>query len=501
MRFKSSNSAEKDIKDLVNRPENANRCGECGHTFPTWASVNLGVFLCGRCASVHRKVLSSEDQYAYSYVKSLTIDRWSHEDIEMLAHSGGNLRNRDFWNPKKVPFPYDGDQDRGRVEHWVRDKYVLGRFKYDEVRPEDFHNTNTMKDSHGDRYRSERGGSYGNNDDNRDNVGYGRPKSARQGEDYNSGRRSVSAGNRDYDNYGYGRSSGSRGDDYGRSRSKSYGDGRDAGYDNESRGRNDSNRQRSQSTSSKKKKPQITGRMAKDFEMSQYSRQLNELNNMGFTNVDNNAEALSLSNGDIGNAVALLDSYKQKKSKQEKKYGTSSNTSNAIDDYNPSLPNRPKRQQPKPAVFDGTDPEPATFDGTVQQYVDPATGIVYVDQNDYAMAMQQQQQQMPQIQVLQGQPLGFQTTGITVTQTGVPLAAQPLAVTQPGLTMGMQAPLNAAQTGFSQMEQQQVVQQQGSVDPYTQMLMQQQAQAQAQQYAQQQQQQYGQFPQQNFYMG
>lgn len=109
MRIRSRSSAgakgaERELKDLVSLPENGNRCGECGSAVPTWCSINLGVFLCGRCASVHRKVFSLRDDDAYSDVKSLSLDRWSERDLDDLSRSGGNKHNNELWNPKEFPF-------------------------------------------------------------------------------------------------------------------------------------------------------------------------------------------------------------------------------------------------------------------------------------------------------------------------------------------------------------------------------------------------------------
>jgi len=41
------------LRKLRAEPHNA-RCADCGRMNNTWASVNLGVFLCDRCADVHR---------------------------------------------------------------------------------------------------------------------------------------------------------------------------------------------------------------------------------------------------------------------------------------------------------------------------------------------------------------------------------------------------------------------------------------------------------------
>lgn len=45
---------------------------------PRWASYSLGVFLCIRCAGIHRKMGTH-----ISKVKSITMDQWTSEQIEV----------------------------------------------------------------------------------------------------------------------------------------------------------------------------------------------------------------------------------------------------------------------------------------------------------------------------------------------------------------------------------------------------------------------------------
>lgn len=46
---------------------------------PRWASWNLGVFLCIRCAGIHRKLGTH-----ISRVKSVNLDKWTDEQILVL---------------------------------------------------------------------------------------------------------------------------------------------------------------------------------------------------------------------------------------------------------------------------------------------------------------------------------------------------------------------------------------------------------------------------------
>ncbi|KAK6202995.1 putative GTPase activating protein for Arf-domain-containing protein [Scheffersomyces amazonensis] len=131
---KKQKDTERQLIDIVNSRGNDNKCGECGSLYPTWASVNLGILLCGRCSSIHKRILTPKN---LSTVKSLTLDSWSHEQIDNLRRIG-NKKAKRKWNSKKIPFPYDGDNDVSAVEQYIREKYVLGKFRDDNIEHSDY---------------------------------------------------------------------------------------------------------------------------------------------------------------------------------------------------------------------------------------------------------------------------------------------------------------------------------------------------------------------------
>ena len=48
---------------------------------PRWASWNLGIFICVRCAGIHRSLGAT-----VSKVRSVNLDAWTHEQLQVLAH-------------------------------------------------------------------------------------------------------------------------------------------------------------------------------------------------------------------------------------------------------------------------------------------------------------------------------------------------------------------------------------------------------------------------------
>ncbi|KAK9316262.1 hypothetical protein V1524DRAFT_426988 [Lipomyces starkeyi] len=115
------------LRELYELPENR-RCADCGARNPGWASWNLGVFLCIRCAGIHRKMGTH-----ISKVKSLSVDAWTTEQIYAMKEMG-NKKGNSIWDPNnersRYLGTYDGDDD-SVVERYIRDKYERGKFRRD----------------------------------------------------------------------------------------------------------------------------------------------------------------------------------------------------------------------------------------------------------------------------------------------------------------------------------------------------------------------------------
>ncbi|ESZ98510.1 hypothetical protein SBOR_1172 [Sclerotinia borealis F-4128] len=109
------------LQELVKSPGN-NVCADCQARNPGWASWSLGIFLCMRCAALHRKLGTH-----ITKVKSLSMDSWSKDQVEHMKKVGNVASNR-IYNPKNTrpPIPIDADEADSAMERFIRQKYSNG---------------------------------------------------------------------------------------------------------------------------------------------------------------------------------------------------------------------------------------------------------------------------------------------------------------------------------------------------------------------------------------
>ena len=82
------NYSHPDINDIL-QVEGNSVCIDCGEQKPKWASMNNGVFLCLKCAGVHRSFGMS-----ISLIRSLQIDSWTESQLLYLTKGGNNNFNK-----------------------------------------------------------------------------------------------------------------------------------------------------------------------------------------------------------------------------------------------------------------------------------------------------------------------------------------------------------------------------------------------------------------------
>ncbi|KAI3384175.1 hypothetical protein SNEBB_008209 [Seison nebaliae] len=91
-------------------------CVECDGKGPRWASWNLGIFLCMRCAGIHRKL-----GVHISRVKSVNLDTWKPQEIAQVQDMG-NSRARAVYEAR-LPDNYKRPQTDMALEQFIRMKY------------------------------------------------------------------------------------------------------------------------------------------------------------------------------------------------------------------------------------------------------------------------------------------------------------------------------------------------------------------------------------------
>jgi len=116
----------KHLQKLQKLPANK-YCAECSSKQPTWASVNLGVFVCIRCSSVHRAMGTH-----ISKVKSATLDIWKMAMVKQFEAQGGN---------EKVNATYEAKLPKGQKPTSSSDMYLVERFIRDKYERKTWYST------------------------------------------------------------------------------------------------------------------------------------------------------------------------------------------------------------------------------------------------------------------------------------------------------------------------------------------------------------------------
>ncbi|KAA1066768.1 hypothetical protein PGT21_024457 [Puccinia graminis f. sp. tritici] len=120
------------LLELLKQPGNE-VCADCQTRNPRWASWNLGIFICVKCAGIHRKLGTH-----ITKVKSLTLDSWTKEQVLSMKQLG-NLKSNQIHNPNgsRNPPPTDLEESErdSQLEKYIRTKYESKRFMDSHPKP------------------------------------------------------------------------------------------------------------------------------------------------------------------------------------------------------------------------------------------------------------------------------------------------------------------------------------------------------------------------------
>uniref|UniRef100_A0A3P9J2Y8 Small ArfGAP 1 n=1 Tax=Oryzias latipes TaxID=8090 RepID=A0A3P9J2Y8_ORYLA len=115
------NEEHQTILSKLLREEDNKYCADCEAKGPRWASWNLGVFMCIRCAGIHRNL-----GVHISRVKSVNLDQWTPEQIQSMVDMG-NTRAKHLYEAH-LPENFRRPQTDQAVEVFIRDKYERKKY-------------------------------------------------------------------------------------------------------------------------------------------------------------------------------------------------------------------------------------------------------------------------------------------------------------------------------------------------------------------------------------
>ncbi|XP_078504147.1 stromal membrane-associated protein 1 isoform X2 [Lissotriton helveticus] len=118
------NEQHQAILSRMLREEDNKYCADCEAKGPRWASWNIGVFICIRCAGIHRNL-----GVHISKVKSVNLDQWTPEQIQCMQDVG-NTKARIVYEAN-LPENFRRPQTDQSVEFFIRDKYERKKY-YDK---------------------------------------------------------------------------------------------------------------------------------------------------------------------------------------------------------------------------------------------------------------------------------------------------------------------------------------------------------------------------------
>lgn len=108
----------KALSGLLRDPKN-NTCADCkAQSHPRWASWSLGVFICIKCAGIHRSLGTH-----ISKVKSVDLDIWKEEHLVTLVKFKNNEIANSYYENRLSESSRKPITDGNKLQVFIRNKY------------------------------------------------------------------------------------------------------------------------------------------------------------------------------------------------------------------------------------------------------------------------------------------------------------------------------------------------------------------------------------------
>ncbi len=105
------------IQHFLKKPENK-RCADCKRKNPILADIKIGVFLCEKCAKIHKEELKN-----ISIIKTINNDLWSYETLEYFSKLN-NIISNSYWEFKLTNVNYNQIlEDDNLLKNFIINKY------------------------------------------------------------------------------------------------------------------------------------------------------------------------------------------------------------------------------------------------------------------------------------------------------------------------------------------------------------------------------------------
>ena len=105
------------IQKMLKKPENR-LCADCKRPSPSWASINLGVFICINCSGCHREI-----GVHITKIKSINLDLWDKKILKYFKKINNKIANK-YWEYHLKNFDFKKIQkDNYLCQDFIRNKY------------------------------------------------------------------------------------------------------------------------------------------------------------------------------------------------------------------------------------------------------------------------------------------------------------------------------------------------------------------------------------------